>query len=136
MAKTAYSPFSFPELKVPSFPELKLPKVNLDALSALQTANLAAVHEAQNVLLEAAQAVVRAQAAYVEDIVAEARGFFSTKEPKKTEAVLADVKAAAEKAVAVGKQNVDLSLVAQRRVADLVAQRVQANINELKALAA
>lgn len=119
-----------------SLPELKLPKVNLDALFALQSANLAAAHEAQNVVLEAAQAVVKAQVAYVEDVVAQARGFFSAKEAKKPEAVIADVKAAAEKAVAVGKQNVDTSLVAQRRVADLVAQRVQANIDELKALAA
>ena len=64
------------------------------------------------------------------------KAVLAAKEPKKAEAVLADVQAAAEKAVSVGKENVDRSLVAQRRVADLVTKRVQANIDEFKALAA
>ena len=133
MAKAAAPQFTLPEFKLP---ELKLPKFDLDALFALQNANLAVVHEAQNVLVEAVQAVVKSQAGYVEELVAGAQGALAAKEPKQPEAVLADVKAAAEKAVALSKQNVDLSLVAQRRVADLVAKRVQANINEFKALAA
>lgn len=133
MAKLTAPQFKLPEFKLP---ELKLPKFDLNALLALQTANLVAVHEAQNVVLEAIQAVVKSQAGYAEELVAEAKGALTTKEPKQAEAMLADVKAAAEKAVALSKQNVDLSLAAQRKVADLVAQRVQANVNELKALAA
>lgn len=116
--------------------EVKFPKINLDALFALQKANLAVAHEAQAVLVEAAQGIVRAQHDYAVDLIERARTVLTSKEAKKPELVLADVKAAAEKAVTVGKQNVDLSLVAQRRVADLVTQRVQANLNELKALAA
>ncbi|MFO1074275.1 MAG: hypothetical protein U1E17_16650 [Geminicoccaceae bacterium] len=133
MAKLTAPQFNLPQFKLP---ELKLPKFDLNALLALQTANLVAVHEAQNVVLEAIQAVVKSQAGYAEELVAEAKGALTTKEPKQAEAMLADVKAAAEKAVALSKQNVDLSLAAQRKVADLVAQRVQANVNELKALAA
>ena len=133
MAKLTAPQFKLPEFKLP---ELKLPKFDLNALLALQTANLVAVHEAQNVVLEAIQAVVKSQAGYAEELVAEAKGALTTKEPKQAEAMLAAVQPAAEKAVALSKQNVDLSLAAQRKVADLVAQRVQANVNELKALAA
>ena len=118
------------------FPELKRPKVDLDALFALQRANLAVLHEVQSVLVEATQAIVKAQADYVEELTARTKAVLAAKEPKKAEAVLADVQAAAEKAVSVGKGNVDRSLVAQRRVADLVTKRVQANIDEFKALAA
>jgi hypothetical protein len=50
--------------------------------------------------------------------------------------VLADVKAAAEKAVSVAKQGVELSVAAQRRVAELGAKRVQANVDEREAVAA
>jgi hypothetical protein len=124
---------SAPEFKLPEF---KARSVDLDALFALQKANLAVAHEAQTVLVEAAQKIVKAQAHYVQDLLAQLKANLATKEPKKAQTVLADVQAAAEKAVAVGKSNVDLTLVAQRRVADLVSQRVQANINEFKALAA
>jgi hypothetical protein len=39
-------------------PELKLPKLDLEAMIALHKANLAAAHEAQAVLLNAAQAAL------------------------------------------------------------------------------
>jgi hypothetical protein len=124
---------SFPAFQLP---ELKLPKIDLDAVFALQRANLAVLHEVQSVLVETAQAIVKAQAGYAAEVTAQAKAVLAAKEPKKAEAVLADVQAAAEKAVTVGKENVDRSLVAQRRVVDLVTKRVQANIDEFKALAA
>ena len=43
---------------------------------------------------------------------------------------------AAEKAIAVGKEVVDLTVAAQKRVAELVTQRVQASVSELQALTA
>ena len=55
------------------FPELKLPKFDLDALFAAQKANLAAVQEAQTVLLGAAEAGAKVQYGYVEQDVAEAK---------------------------------------------------------------
>ncbi len=118
------------------FPQFKLPKIDLEAVFALQKANLAVVHEVQLVLVDAAQSIVKAQADYAADLVARARGGFDAKAPRKPEAVLAEVKAAAEKAVAVGKHNVDLGFAAQRRVVDLATQRAQANLDELKKLAA
>lgn len=48
----------------------------------------------------------------------------------------ADVQAATEKAVAVAKQGVDLGVAAQQRVVELVSQRVKANVDELKTIAA
>jgi hypothetical protein len=120
------------------FPELKLPKFDLDALFSVQTANLAAAHQVQSVLVEAAQAVARLQHGYVEQAVAGAKAAaaLGTKQLAKPEAVQADVKAAAEKAIAVGKEVVDLTVAAQKRVAELVTQRVQASVSELQALTA
>src|SRR3954453_18820563 len=74
-------------------PGFKLPKFDLDALFATQQANLAAVHEAQNVLAGAAQAIAKVQYGYVEQAVAKARSALATKELPKPEAVLANVKA-------------------------------------------
>ena len=133
MAKASPFNVTFPEFKAP---ELKLPKLDLDALFALQTANLAAAHEVQSIVLEAAQAIAKVQHGWVEESVATAKAALSVKEPKQADAILADVKAAAEKAVAAGKQELDLGVAAQQRVAELVAKRVQANIDEFKALAA
>ena len=67
-------------------PEFKLPKFDLDALFATQTANLAAVHEAQSVLTGAAQAIAKVQYGYVEQAVAEAKAALATKELPKPEA--------------------------------------------------
>lgn len=122
-----------PELKLP---EVKLPNVDIDALQGLQTANLAAAHEIQSVLLEAMQAIGRIQFGFYDESVAGMKALIEGKGPKEPQAILADVKAAAEKAVAAGKQGLDLGVAAQRRVAELVAKRVQANIDEFKSLAA
>ena len=128
MAKIAAS-----QLKLPEF---KLPKVDLDALFGLQKANLAVAYEAQTVLLDAAQAIVRLQHGYAQDLVSAAQAAFRTGEPKRPEAVLTDMKAVAEKAVAVAKEGMDLGVAAQQRVVGLVTQQVQANVDELKSLAA
>ena len=119
------------------FPELKLPKFDLDALFSVQTANLATAHQVQSVLVEAAQAVARLQHGYVEQALANVKAVaLGTKQLAKPEAGMADVRAAAEKAIAVGKEVVDLTVAAQKRVAELVTQRVQASVTELKALTA
>ena len=117
-------------------PEFKLPTFNLDALFATQTANLAAVHEAQSVLTGAAQAIVKVQYGYVEQAVAEAKAALATKELPKPEAVLANVKASVEKTVAVAKEVVDLAVGAQKRAYEVLTQRGQASVDELKAVAA
>ena len=140
MAKTDVE-FNTPKLSEPminlvpeKLSELMLPKFDLDALISVQTANLAAAHQVQSVLVEVAQAVARVQYGYVERMVVDAKAALATKELPKPEAVMADVKAAAEKAIAVAKEVVDLTVAAQKRVAELVTQRVQASVTELKAL--
>ena len=133
MAKITASPF--PSLAF-QLPEPKLPKLDLDALLAAQRANLAAVQEAQSVLVDAAQAIAKAQHGYLEASVAAARAALSRKQPAKPEAVLAEVKAAAERTTATAQQVVDLAAAAQRRVVELAAQRTRANADEFKALAA
>jgi hypothetical protein len=137
MAKAAVA-FETPKLNpVPgNLPEPKLPKFDLDALFRVQTANLAAAHEVQCVLVDAAQAVARVRYGYVQQAVADAKAAFGPKQPPKPEAVLAEVRAAAEKAHAVAKEVVDLTVGAQKRVAELVTRRVQASVAALKAPAA
>ena len=122
-----------PEFKMP---ELKLPKFDLDALFCVTKANLAVAHEAQTVLADAAEAITRLQYGYAEELLAGAKAALGAKEPKEPQAALAEVQAAAGKAVEVTKQGVDLSVAAQQKVVELVSQRVKANVDELKALAA
>ena len=117
-------------------PEFKLPKFDLDALFATQTANLAAVHEAQSVLTGAAQAIAKVQYGYVEQLVADAKAALATKELPKPETVLANAKAGVEKTVAVAKEVVDLAITAQQRAYEVLTQRTQASVDELKAVAA
>lgn len=128
MAKTS--------LPQPTVPELKLPKIDLDALFALHRANVAAVREAQDVLIEAAHTLAKLQQGWVEERVAATKAAFATKEPKAPEAAYAEVKAATEKALAVVKQGVDLGTAAQRRVVDLMTRRAVDNVEEFKTLAA
>ena len=106
------------------------------ALFSVQKANLATANEVQTVLVEATQAVARVQYGYVEQAVADMKAAFGTKQLAKPDAVLADVKTAAEKAFAVAKEVADLTVGAQKRVAELVTQRTQAAVTELKALTA
>ena len=114
------------------FPELKLPKVDVVALLAAQKANLATVHEAQTVLFGAAEAIARLQYGYVEGALAEAKAAARSKELPKAETV----KATGEKVTSVAKEVVELAVAAQKRVAELLTQRTQAAVTELKALAA
>ena len=117
-------------------PEFKLPKFDLDALFATQTANLAAVHEVQNVLADAVQAIAKVQYGYVEQAVTEAKAALATKELPKPEAMLANAKAGFAKTTAVTKEVLDFAVGAQKRAYEVLTQRGQASVAELKAVAA
>ena len=129
MAKIA--PSFAPQRVQPTFP-----KLDLDAVLTAQKANLAVVHQAQIVLVDAAQAIAKVQQGYVEQTVARTRAALGRQERRTPEAALAAVKAAAEQAVAVTKEVVDLAVAAQRRMAELVARRGAANVDQLKTLVA
>ena len=128
MAKTSAAPSPAPEPK--------LPKIDLDALFGAQKANLATAHEAESILLGAAQAIAKVQHGYLEQAVADARAVISGTAPKGHEAVVAQLKAAAEQTVAATKEVVDLAVAAQRQVVELFARRTRANVEELQGLAA
>src|SRR3954471_974391 len=83
-------PMAKPSVVTFPTPDFKLPKFDLDTLFATQQANLAAVHEAQNVLADAAQAIAKVQYGYVEQAAAKAKAALATKELPKPEAVLAN----------------------------------------------
>jgi hypothetical protein len=114
MAKAAVE-FETPKLNlVPGkLPEPMLPKFDLGALSRVQAANLAAANAVQSVLVDTARAVARVQHGYVEQAAANAKAALGAKALPKPEAVLAEVQAAAEKAHAVAKEVVDLTVGAQ-----------------------
>jgi hypothetical protein len=123
MAKIVTSP-------VPAVPGTTFPRIDLDAVFALHRANLAAAREAYDVLVEAAEAVAKAQYGWVEQAVAALSGH---KGPVTPEAILAGVKDAAEQAFAVARQGAEIGTGAQKRVADLVAARTAANVEASKA---
>lgn len=136
MAKAATPLFPAPSFK---FPEPKLPKLDLDALFATQKANLAAVQEAQSVLIDAAQAIAKVQHDHLGQSMAAVRAALSRKELAKPDAVLAEIKVAVERISATTKQVMDFAVVAvaaQHRAVELVTRRTRANVSELKALAA
>ena len=136
MAKAATPLFPAPSFK---FPEPKLPKLDLEALFATQKANLAAVQEAQSVLIDAAQAIAKVQHDYLGQSMAAVRAALSRKELAKPDAVLAEIKVAVERISATTKQVMDFAVVAvaaQHRAVELVTRRTRANISEWKALAA
>ena len=109
MAKIAPVPSSPTGFKLP---EPKLPKLDLDALFAVQQANLAAAHEAQAVLVDAVQAIAKVQQGRVEQAAAEAKAVLEGKKLSDAQAVLAEVKAAVEKNAAVAKEVVELTVAA------------------------
>ena len=101
-------------------PGLKLPKVDLDALFATQKANLAAVQEAQTVLLGAVEAIAKVQHGYVEQAVAELKAAVDSKELPKAEAFTA----AGEKAKDTTKEVVDLAVAGE----NLIVPRCQSGL--------
>jgi hypothetical protein len=118
------------------FTQFKFPKLDIDALFAAQKANFAVFQEAQNVLIDAAQAIAKAQYDWTLDMVANGENTLRGKQAAKPETFVADMQSTAERTVAVAKQSVDLAAAAQQRVAELVAQRAAANLDELKSLGA
>jgi hypothetical protein len=84
------------------------------------------------VLLSAVEAVTKVQHGYVGQVVADAKAMLASKELPKPESV----KAAGEKAVAVTKEVVDLTVATQKRVFELFSARGKANVAELKVVAA
>ncbi|MFP4361329.1 MAG: hypothetical protein ACLFTG_11715 [Alphaproteobacteria bacterium] len=115
-----------------------LPKLDVDALFAMQKANMDTLVKAQTVLLDAAQAAVKAQSGFFADYMDQMQAMLTGKfdVAKKPDAYVADVKAVADKYVSVTQNQMDLGMKAQAEAMDMIAKRVQQNVDELQKLAA
>jgi hypothetical protein len=117
--------------KTPQFP-----KFDVGTLVNMHKANVDTLVQAQKVWADTAQAIAKLQYGLFEDGMKNAQTFFKFDGKAKPDAVFTDVKAVAEKAMAVAKEEFDLGVKAQNEVAQLLVQRVAANIDELKGFAA
>ena len=117
-------------------PKPTFPTVNFDAFVALQKANVETFVQAQGIVLDAAQAIAKLQYSWISDAMKGAEvAFDAGATAKKPEEYMADAKTAAEKVMSVAKQELDLGIKAQTEVADLVAKRVAANLEEVRTIA-
>ena len=121
----------------PAFPAISIPTVNLDALVALQKANIEALAQVQKIFADAAEAAWQLQMKRFDAWKAQAELALKSYDPaKKPDAYVKEAQAAVETAVADAKVVVEGGVKAQREAAQVLASRFVANLNELKALAA
>jgi len=121
--------------KSASFPSF--PGFNLDAAIALQKANVDAVVQAQKILVDASEVAWKLQVKRFDAWKAQVEGAFKAFDPaKKPEAYAKDAQSAVEGAIADAKIVVENGVKAQNEVAQLLTNRLVANLNELKSLAA
>lgn len=118
-----------------TFTARELPKLDVNAVVAMQKANLDTFIQAQKIWTDAAQSIAKLQAGYVNDLVSRAQAMLAVRDPRNADSYVADARAAAEKAVTVAKQQIDLGAKAQAEVVDLVAKRVTANFEQAQSLA-
>lgn len=118
-------------------PKFDLPRFNFDAVVAMHKANVDTLMEAQGIWMQTAEAIAKLQYGWVEETFKQGEAMLKGDvSKKKPEDFMADAKAAADKVMAVAKEQADLGLKAQKQVADLVTRRVNANLEDVKALAA
>ena len=134
MATKTAPKFEMPKFEMPKF---DMPGVNFDAVVALHKANMETMVEAQSIWMQTAEAMAKLQYGWVEETFKQGEAMMKGDvSKKKPEEFMADAKAAADKVMAVAKEQADLGLKAQKKVADLVTKRVNANIEDVKTLAA
>lgn len=98
--------------------------IDVDALFILHKGNLAVMHEAQAVLADAVQEIVRAQCGCVEQFLAEARAAMLGQDLLRPGAALV-------RSASTTKEVVELAMTAQQRVADLLTKLARANLGEV-----
>lgn len=123
-----------PKFEMPKF---DMPKFNFDAFVAMHKANVDTMMEAQNIWMQTAEAMAKLQYGWVEETYKQGEAMMKGDVTRrKPEEYIADAKAAADKVMAVAREQADLGMKAQKQVADLVTKRVNANLEDAKALAA
>ena len=114
----------------------EMPRFDFNAVVAMQKANLDTFVQAQKVLTDAAQGIAKAQAGYVNEVVAQVQGAMAGKEPKRNDQYLAEMRSATERAVSVASEQFGLGARAQNEVVDLLTKRAMANFEHMKSMAA
>ncbi len=113
------------------------PKMNVEAVTAMQKANIDTMVEARKIMLGATQSIAKLQYAWISDALKHAESLFKGNVVnRKPEDLFAETKAVTERALTIGKEQTDLGLKAQKEVAGLVTARVQKNFEDAKTLAA
>jgi len=102
--------------------------IDLDSLFILHKGNLAVIHEAQAVLADAVQEIVRVQCGYVEQFLADAKAALLGREAVRPGATLI-------RSASTAKEVVELAVGAQQRVGDLLSKLARANLDEVRLLA-
>lgn len=121
----------------PGMPAFTMPGFNLEALVALQKANVETFVKVQQLMSSAAEAAWALHLKRVDAWKAQVEGAYKGFDvAKKPEAYAKDAQAAVESAIADARVVVENGVKTQQEVAKLVTERMVANIDELKALAA
>jgi hypothetical protein len=117
------------------YPKFNFPKFDLDGLVAMQKANVETVMQAQRVLTDAARAMFKLQAGWLSETSRQLQAMTKIDVAKAPDAVVAETRAATDRAFAVARQQLDVGTRAQGEAADLVAKRMAANVDQVKARA-
>ena len=129
------NPIETPAGTVKAAQAFAMPKFDFGSLVAMQKGNVETLVQAQGVMVEAAQAIAKLQTGFLEETFKNMQTFLKFDGKAKPETYFADAKAAAEKAIAVAKEELDVGMKAQTEVVQLVSKRAAANIEGLKAMA-
>jgi hypothetical protein len=113
------------------------PAFNVDAVVAMQKANVEALTQVQKILTDAAEAAWQVQVKRFDAWQSQLEGSFKTFDvTRKPETYAKDAQAAVETVMADAKVAVENGVKVQRDVAKVLADRAAANMSELKTLAA
>jgi hypothetical protein len=113
-----------------------IPGYDFEAMLALQRANFETFVQANALIADATQQAFKVQTDWFTKVFQSGQKAFETKTPMKPEAAFAEAEAMTKEAIKIAKDNVDLGVETQRKVADLVSKRVAANMEEMKINAA
>lgn len=121
----------------PAFPKFEFPKYDDAAMKSLFKDNLEVAVKAQRLMLDAAEAMMKRQFELTREMVEKSQAAVVNFDVnKKPEVYVEEVKAAAERAQTIVKEEIDNGVKVQQDVADLVTKRVTANVDEIKKFAA
>ena len=115
-----------------------MPKFDVEALVAMQKANIETVVSAQRIFFDLAQTVTKRNAEMVKELFQRTGTMTrtTTGTSRQPQAYVDDAKSAMEKVMADVKETMDLGMKAQSEVVDLFVKRATRNFEEVRALAA